>query len=159
MGGGSGAGNFTFHLAALSVGSTGGGFLCVFCMPFVWVLSVLAVAAFARIEGSTTQRTGFVIGHCIHPFFCLNQRRISSSQKFHHSLLSQSFGLVCVLPLIWGVLSAPMSGGTHIHTYFLIFNTVFATLILPVGKTFNFCFCDPCALILHATMKQLHFLS
>jgi len=42
-----------------------------------------------------------------------------------------NLGLVCVLPLIWGVLSAPMLGGTHIHIYFLIYNTVFLTLFSP----------------------------
>ena len=93
-------------LAALDVGSIGGGFF------------VLAVAALPRIEGSTTQRTGFVVGHCIHPFFCLNQRRISSSQKFHHSPSLSKFRLsVCITPDMGRAFSPHVRGYTHTHIF------------------------------------------
>ena len=107
---------FTFHLLAVSVFQHRGGFFFV-----------LAVTPFSKVEVGMTLWTDSVIWHFAHP------------SSFH--LLN--FGLVCVLPHVWGVLLAPTYGGTHMHIISHIYNTVFATLFHRAANTTNFCFCDP----------------
>lgn len=110
----------------------------LFALCSAWVF----IDALAHVIASWKCNSPHLMGVAFHRQPYAEKVEVSHGEMRTYSFISKRFGLVCVIPHVWGVLIAPTCGGTHIHYFFLIYNTVFLTLYLPCGKNHYFCFFD-----------------